>query len=154
MCQELKDSMQVAIDQFNNELEASQTQEGHHGGEEHVKTIAHMFKLINMQEEGMRFYSNFIMLGKHMFKSYSKHQKVLALSSAQAETYGMVACSAELLGIQSCARDMGLVYDGTIFADASAAPGIVMRRGIGKVRHIRTQSLWLQESNQSVTFID
>jgi len=65
MCQELKDSMQVAIDQFNNELEASQTQEGHQGGEEHVKTIAHMFKLINMQEEGMRFYSNFIMLGKH-----------------------------------------------------------------------------------------
>lgn len=48
MCQELKDSMQVAIDQFNNELEASQTQEGHQGGEEHVKTIAHMFKLINM----------------------------------------------------------------------------------------------------------
>ena len=41
-----------------------------------------------------------------MIKRYSKQQKVLALSSAEAETYGMVACSAELLGIQSCARDM------------------------------------------------
>ena len=86
------------------------------------------------------------MLGKHMIKSYSKHHKVLALSSAEAETYRMVACSAELLGIQSCARDMGLIYKGTIYADASAALGIVMRRGIGKVRHIRTQSWWLQEA--------
>ena len=33
-----------------------------------------------------------IMLGQHMIKSYSKQQKVLALSSAEAETYGMVAC--------------------------------------------------------------
>ena len=88
-----------------------------------------------------------IMVGKHMIKGYSKQQKVLALSSAEAETYGMVACSAEVLGIQSCARDLGLEYTGTIYADASAALGIVMRRGIGKVRHIRTQSLWLQEAH-------
>jgi hypothetical protein len=42
---------------------------------------------------------------------------------------------------------MGLLYDGTIYADASAALGIVKRRGIGKVRHIRTQSLCLQEAH-------
>ena len=87
------------------------------------------------------------MVGKHVIKSYSKQQKVLALSSAEAETYGMVSCSAEVLGIQSCAKDMGLGYDGTIYADASAALGIVQRRGIGKVRHIQTQSLWLQEAH-------
>lgn len=63
MCQELKDSMQVAIDEYNKELETSQQSEGHQGGEETIKTIAHMFKLINMQEEGMKFYTNFIMLG-------------------------------------------------------------------------------------------
>jgi hypothetical protein len=73
----------------------------------------------------------------------------LALSSAEAETYGMVATSAEVLGIQSCAHDMGLDYKGTIYADASAALGIVQRRGIGKVRHIQTQSLWLQEAHAS-----
>ena len=55
--------------------------------------------------------------------------------------------SAEVLGIQSCARDLGIEYAGTIYADASAALGIVMRRGVGKVRHIRTQSLWLQEAH-------
>ena len=87
------------------------------------------------------------MAGRHVIKSYSKQQKVLLLSSAEAETYGMVACSAELPGIQSCAMDLGLAYDGVVYADASAALGIVQRRGIGKVRHIRTQSLWLQEAH-------
>ena len=72
---------------------------------------------------------------------------MLALSSAEAETYGMVACSAELLGIQACAADLGLLYDASVYADASAALGIVQRRGIGKVRHLRTQSLWLQEAH-------
>ena len=87
------------------------------------------------------------MLGKHMKKSYSKQEKVLALSSAEAGTYGMVACSAELLGIQSCAHDMGLLYGGTTYADASAALGFAQRRGMVKVRHIRMQSLWLQEAH-------
>ena len=41
----------------------------------------------------------------------------------------------------------GLLYDGTIYADASFALGIVICRGIGKVCHIRTQSLWLQEAH-------
>ena len=88
-----------------------------------------------------------IMLGKHLVKSYSRMQKVIAMSSAEAETYGMVSCSAEILGIQACARDMGMYFEATIYADASAALGIVQRRGIGKVRHIRTQSLWLQEAH-------
>ena len=64
-----------------------------------------------------------IMLGKHMIKGCNRQQKELALSSTEAETYGMVACSAELLGIQSCARDMGFLHDGTIYADASAVLG-------------------------------
>ena len=68
-----------------------------------------------------------IRLGKHMIKSYSEQQQVLALSNAEAETYGMVACSAELLGIQSCARDMGLLHEGMIYADASDALHIVYR---------------------------
>ena len=90
-----------------------------------------------------------IMLGEHLLKSYSRQQKVIALSSAEAETYGVVACSAETLGIQACAKDLGIELDAGIYADASAALGIIMRRGVGKVRHIRTQSLWLQEAHAS-----
>ena len=87
------------------------------------------------------------MVGRHLIKSWSRQQRVIALSSAEAETYGMVACSAELLGVQACARDLGMEYTAAVYADASAALGIVQRRGIGKVRHLRTQSLWLQEAH-------
>ena len=87
------------------------------------------------------------MVGKRLMKSWNRQQPVLALSSAEAETYGMAACSAELLGIQSCAADLGMEFSTAVYADASTAPGIVQRRGIGKVRHIRTQCLWLQEAH-------
>ena len=87
------------------------------------------------------------MIGSHMVKSWSRRQLTIALSSAEAETYGMVACSCELLGIQSCARDLGNVVGAAVYADAIAALGIIKRRGIGKLRHIRTQSLWLQEAH-------
>ena len=74
-----------------------------------------------------------IMLGGHLLKSYSRMQKVIALSSAEAETYGVVACSAETLGLQSCARDLGMELQAGVYADASAAFGIIKRRFVGKV---------------------
>ena len=88
-----------------------------------------------------------IMLGAHAIKSWSRQQRTIALSSAEAETYGMVACSTELLGLQACARDLGISLGVSVYADASAALGIIKRRGIGKMRHIQTQSLWLQEAH-------
>ena len=88
-----------------------------------------------------------VMLGAHPIKSWSRQQRTIALSSAEAETYGMVACSAELLGIQACAKDLGIPFGVSVYADASAALGIIKRRGVGKLRHIRTQSLWLQEAH-------
>ena len=43
--------------------------------------------------------------------------------------------------------DFGVVIDEPIEvkSDASAAIGIAQRRGMGKVRHIETNQLWLQE---------
>ena len=89
-----------------------------------------------------------IMAGGSLLKSWSKQQKVVALSSAEAETYALVATACEVLGLQACAKDLGIEMEGELFADASAALGIVARTGIGKVRHIRTQALWLQECRQ------
>jgi hypothetical protein len=43
--------------------------------------------------------------------------------------------------------DFGVVIDEPVEvkSDASAAIGIAQRRGMGKVRHIETNQLWLQE---------
>ena len=86
-----------------------------------------------------------VTIGSHVIKSYSRQQKTVALSSAEAELHAMVAASAESLGIVSLLADMGVDAIGEVYADSSAALGIAQRQGIGKVRHIRTQALWIQE---------
>ena len=42
-------------------------------------------------------------------------------------------------------QEIGVKLDIVIKCDASAAVGIVMRRGLGKLRHIDLTQLWLQE---------
>ena len=84
-------------------------------------------------------------IGRHVIKTYSRQQKVVALSSAEAELYAMVAASAETLAIIAYAKDLGVAMSGEVFTDSSAALGISQRLGLGKVRHLRTQGLWVQE---------
>ena len=84
-------------------------------------------------------------LGEHTIKTYCKQQKVVALSSAEAQLYAMFAASAEAMAVQAYANDLGLKLKRKLYADSSAALGIAKRSGIGKVRHLRTQGLWIQE---------
>ena len=86
-----------------------------------------------------------VAIGDHVIKTYSRQQKVVALSSAEAELYAMVAASAESLAVISYSRDLGRKLGGEIYTDSAAALGISQRAGIGKVRHLRTQGLWVQE---------
>jgi len=86
-----------------------------------------------------------ICIGEHVLKTYCKQQRVVALSSAEAELYAMVAASAEALAMTAYGRDLGLELQCELYCDSSAALGIAQRAGIGKVRHLRTQGLWVQE---------
>ena len=43
------------------------------------------------------------------------------------------------------AEDLGLQIGATIHSDANAALGIVAREGLGKLRHVRVQYLWIQD---------
>ena len=69
----------------------------------------------------------------------------MALSSAEAELYGLVWASAEILGTMSMFQDFGQEVPGRVWGDASAALAIVNRQGVGKLRHLDTQFLWVQE---------
>ena len=86
------------------------------------------------------------MHGAHMIRSWSRMQNLVALSSAEAELYGTVRASAELLGCRSMAKDLGHHLGARVYADASAALGIIHRQGLGKLRHIDTSALWLQQA--------
>ena len=87
-----------------------------------------------------------IQLGRHVIKHYSSTQKVVTLSSAEAELAGIVRGGAEVLGVRSLATDLGIATDcPSVMADASAAIGICRRAGIGRVRHLAVAQLWMQE---------
>ena len=74
-----------------------------------------------------------------------KRQAVVALSSAEAELYGLVRASAETMGLTPMYKDLGTHMNGVVLGDASAALAIVARRRLGKLRHLDTNYLWIQE---------
>ena len=93
-----------------------------------------------------------LMHGKHTIKTWASTQSVIALSSGEAEYYGVVKGASALLGALSLAKDLGLQMKGRVHTDSSAAKGIASRRGLGKTRHIDTQYLWVQERLQAGSF--
>ena len=50
------------------------------------------------------------------------------------------------------AKDLGLEWEILIRTDATAAIGICRRRGLGKVRHLATADLWVQDRLRSGDF--
>ena len=72
---------------------------------------------------------------------------MVTLSSGEAEFFGVVNGATKALGLRSLAQDMGIndKIDICLYADSSAAIGICKRTGIGKVRHLATGQVWIQE---------
>jgi hypothetical protein len=86
-----------------------------------------------------------LMIGEHTIKGWSTTQSVIALSSGEAEYYGMVRGGSIGMGIKALGKDLGVDWKVRILTDASAAHGIANRWGLGKVRHLETCQLWLQK---------
>ena len=84
-------------------------------------------------------------IGWHLIKSWSTTQATVAMSSAEAELYAMTKGAANSLGFMAMAADLGVTLNATVHCDASAALGIVQRQGLGRLRHIRVQYLWVQD---------
>ena len=67
------------------------------------------------------------------------------LSPGEAELVSIGHGMAQALGLQSLARDMKWELKIRVHSDATAAISIAKRRGLGKVRHLYTTDLWIQE---------
>ena len=88
------------------------------------------------------------MIGTHCIKTWSATQGAYALSSAEAELYGMIEGVTRARGLVSLAHESGFgSLESTIRlgTDSSAAKSFVNRRGLGKMRHLEIRDLWLQE---------
>ena len=85
-----------------------------------------------------------VYIGNTLIKTWSKDQAVIALSSGEAELYAAGRAAREGIGIKSMAEELGWKMDVTIEIDAAAAQGMMQRRGLGKMRHVAVQELWVQ----------
>ena len=86
-----------------------------------------------------------IMVGWHPLKTWSSTQATVALSSGESELYALTKGASQALGFMALARDLGDVLSARVHTDANATLGIVNRQGLGKLRHVKVQYLWLQE---------
>ena len=84
-------------------------------------------------------------LGAHCLSTSSFTQAVISLSSGEAEYYAVVKGACRLIGLVYLLRDLGCVLSPRLWSDSSAGIGIACRRGAAGVRHIETQTLWLQQ---------
>ena len=89
------------------------------------------------------------MIGSCCVKHWAKTQSTIALSSGEAELGGIAYGMAQTLGLQSILRDLGMDLKIRVHSDATAAIGIAKRRGLGRIRHLQTPDLWVQEKIRS-----
>ena len=86
-----------------------------------------------------------VVLGRHCVKHQSNLQSTISLSSGESEWYGLVKGSAAGLALQSLLVDWGLHLELDVLCDSSAARGFSQRQGLGRMRHVQTRYLWVQE---------
>ena len=85
------------------------------------------------------------MCGLSCVRTYSKGQAVISLSSGESEYCGLVSAVSNLLGDGAMAEDWGIKFRLKVWMDASAGVSIGGRRGLGRVKHIDTIFLWVQQ---------
>ena len=86
-----------------------------------------------------------LLFGKHMWESWASTQQVIALSSGEAEFYSIGTATAKGLTVVHTLAEMKMIIGLRVHSDSSAGRGMCNRRGTGRVRHLQTRFLWLQE---------
>ena len=89
------------------------------------------------------------MLGKHTLKAYTRKQRIIAKSSAEAELYAAALGASEAKGVQSMMFDLGFEVKPVLAIDAKATEHILHRQGIGKLKHIDVAYLLVQDEIRS-----
>ena len=92
--------------------------------------------------------SSLVFFGSHLLRASSTTQSVIALSSGESEFYAAVKSASVSLGMKAMMNDLGVDLNTPIklYVDSTACLGAAGRRGAGRIRHIATSTLWLQNA--------
>jgi len=85
-------------------------------------------------------------VGSHLIESWVATDQVRALSTAEAELYGIVDGSARGIMTRTLHEELGVVWPIEVGSDSSAAISISSKAGVGKTRHIELRWLWVQDA--------
>jgi hypothetical protein len=83
--------------------------------------------------------------GLHCIRTWASTQATIATSSGEAEFYALIESASRGLGLQTLAKDLGHELGVDLYSDASAGRSMSFRKGLGKVRHMDTKFLWIQD---------
>ena len=92
-----------------------------------------------------------IQRGRHTLAHWSSMQNTVALSSAEAELNAIVKGLSQGIGLGQLYAGLNIPVSLRLSTDSSAARGIVLRRGSGKVKHLEVRQLWIQEKFRNGT---
>jgi len=86
------------------------------------------------------------MMNNCLLSSGSRNQGLIALSSAEAETYAATSGACDALFLSRCLEYLLEVTIGIkLLIDNSACRYILSRAGCGRARHLSTRILWMQQ---------
>ena len=86
-----------------------------------------------------------LLIGKSVLVGYARGQTVIALSSGEAEFYGLSALAQEAVFLVNLVAELGWDMKARLHTDSSAAKAIALRQGTGKVKHLEIRALHLQD---------
>ena len=93
-----------------------------------------------------------LMRDAHCLKVSSHTQTTISLSSGESEYYGIVKCAAIGLGARSMLAYFDMCVDVVVRTDSSSGLAVGSRRGLGRLRHVQTRYLWVQQRVQQGDF--
>ncbi len=86
------------------------------------------------------------MFGNHCVKTYNQSQDTVALSSGGSEFYGIVKAATMGHCLRGLLEDLGAEVGVLVDTGSNVAKSIASRRGVGRVRRLEVQELWVQDS--------
>ena len=86
-----------------------------------------------------------IMVDGVAYHCYAKRQAVQSTSSGEAEFYGASSVAMDGRLIWHLMEWLGYEVIPTLYVDSAAAKGMLLRDGVGAVKHLDVRSLWVQQ---------
>lgn len=87
-----------------------------------------------------------VLTGAHTATWWCKLQARVVSPSCEAELNSSFKGAIEGLNAQRLANDFGDDPSLELKTDASAARGVILRQGVGQIRHLHVKQLWLKEA--------